>query len=71
MRVEKVMSDACKNGNHVIGCGFEGAETLHSYIDNSRKHPGYYFKYCPECGKRIISLDAMADVFESYLLNRD
>ena len=46
------MSENCKNENHIIGCGLSGYVTLDDYAED-RKHPGYVFRYCPECGNHV------------------
>lgn len=55
----------CKNGNHIIGCSYDhGHVTLDTYVEESRKHPGHYFRYCPSCGVRISGLNDLADEYE-------
>lgn len=58
------MDKECKEGNHVIGCGFNGRKTLHAYIEDGREHPGYLFKHCPECGVKLRPVNDMADGYE-------
>lgn len=59
------MHGTCIDGNHTIGLNGNGKLTLDEYVDSDRRHPGEFFKHCPDCGLRLLFLDDMAEKYES------
>ena len=60
----------CKNGNHIIGTG-EFLVHLDDYVESERKHPGMFFRHCPNCGDRLEFIDDLATKYEQYSLRKD